>query len=411
MDDTTPTSPAPSADALIERAKALVPSLLERAPETERLGHIHPESIKELKENGLFRICQPKLYGGYEMSYTTLLEIAIELGRGCCSTGWVFENNAMHNLILSSFSKEMQDEFWGNGHAERLCATGWSSFHSKLVPVEGGYRATGHWEFNSGMQNCDAVMVLAPVEGRSLPGGIPEMRFSVMYKDSGDFEILDSWDVVGLVGTGSTNCRAEDVFIPEHRTMAAADGNRHAAPGERVPLQGAGVHDSAWYRVPLFTYFPQSVAPCLIGAAEGALEHTLERLETRTNLVGMRLDETQAVQLRLAEAATKIECARSLHLGSVREMEEYAARWEEPDELTRGRWHGNAAYSAKLAYEVVSSLFYRGGAHGIYNEDRLARIYRDVGAGVTHLATDWEMAGSIYGKALLGISTQGIPLH
>jgi GTP cyclohydrolase II len=85
-----------------------VPKLRERAERCERERRVPEESIRELKEAGLFRILQPRAYGGYELGFETYVRVATELGRGCASTAWVYENNAMHQLILAHFPRDAE---------------------------------------------------------------------------------------------------------------------------------------------------------------------------------------------------------------------------------------------------------------------------------------------------------------
>jgi 3-hydroxy-9,10-secoandrosta-1,3,5(10)-triene-9,17-dione monooxygenase len=209
--------------------------------------------------------------------------------------------------------------------------------------------------------------------------------------------------VIGLRGTGSEDVVCADVFIPEYRSLSALKSNIH---GEKVVLQGEAVHDSTFYRVPLWSWFPMTIPPALVGAAQGGLEHMIERLTDRVDLFGNRLAEREGVKRRLAEASAKIDAARLLLRRDLTEMAELADRWEVPGVERRGVWRRDAAYSAVLAYEAVGLLFYRGGAHGIGSEDALARVYRDVGAGATHVATDFDVAGEIYGEA-----AQGLPVR
>ena len=57
----------PDALAVIERAKALAPKLAARAQQADREGKISDETVQEMAEAGLFRVLQPKRWGGYEM--------------------------------------------------------------------------------------------------------------------------------------------------------------------------------------------------------------------------------------------------------------------------------------------------------------------------------------------------------
>lgn len=396
------TQPREIADAeLIERARALVPTLRERAAAAEGVGCLSAETMADLRSADLFRVLQPKDFGGLEKNFGTMVEIAFELGRGCASTAWVYQNLTMHQLLIGFFPRKAQEAFWGAG-SDRLISTAWAATHANARCVDGGYRLSGHWHFASGIRNNEGVAIMAAVEGREIAPGVAERRFFLLDRDLGDYEIQRVWDVIGLRGTGSEDVVSDEVFIPEYRSLSAAKANVH---GQEVGLQGEGVHSSTFYRVPLWSWFPMTIPPALVGAAQGGLEHFVEGLKDRSDLFGNRLAEREGVKRRLAEASAKIDAARLLLRRDLAEMADFADRWEIPSIERRGVWRRDAAYSAILAFEAVGMLFYRGGAHGIDSSDALARSYRDVGAGATHVACDFDIAGEIYGEA-----TQGLPV-
>ncbi len=384
---------------LIERARALVPTLRERATDVERDGRLPDQTMADLRAADLFRVLQPRSFGGLEMNFGTMVEIAFELGRGCGSTAWVYQNLTMHQLLIGFFPRPVQEEFWGTDPT-RLISTGWAAKYSSARPVDGGYLVSGHWEFASGILNNEGVIVMAPVEGSEIAPGIAERRFFLLEADRQDYEIERAWDVIGLCGTGSEDVVCRDVFVPEHRSLSSLKSSIH---GEKVVIQGEGVHESTFYRVPLWSWFPMTIPPALIGAAQGGLDHMISLLADRTDLFGNRLAEREGIKRRLAEASAKIDAARLLLRRDLAEMAELADRWEVPSIERRGVWRRDGAYSAVLAYEAVGLLFYRGGAHGIGRDDALARAYRDIGAGVTHVSTDFDIAGEIYGEAIQGL--------
>jgi 3-hydroxy-9,10-secoandrosta-1,3,5(10)-triene-9,17-dione monooxygenase len=389
-------------DELVARARALTPRLLERAERCERERRVPEESIQELKQAGLFRVLQPRAFGGLELDFATYVRVATELGRGCASTAWVYENNAMHQLILALFPAETQRELWQTGDPvrdARIASTGWSPKRAIAKPVGGGYVLDGQWEFASGSWNCDLDLLLAPVD-RGGGVGLPEMRLFLLDRAKGEYEILDTWHAMGLKGTASNDIKVTEQFVPEHHSLAWADVNH--TPDRGVRVQGAGVHESVWHRVPVWDWMGWTVAPALIGAARGALDATAERLETRTNLFRERLADTQSVQLRVADVAARIDAAEALLLRDIEETQRIYGGWQAPTVLQRATWRRNQAFTAKLLLEAVESLLYRGGAHGIRAGDRVERAYRDVGAGVTHVGCDWDVWGRVFGHALLG---------
>ncbi|MCE2391982.1 MAG: acyl-CoA dehydrogenase family protein [Proteobacteria bacterium] len=384
---------------LVSRARSLVPRLRERALEVERTRRIHPDTLKELREAELWSALQPREFGGCELDLSVLLDLGYELGRGCTSTAWVYENNSMHSLLAGLFPRRAQEDLWGDGQTHRTLATGWPYKHASAVPVDGGFRLEGHWEFASGCHSSEGTIVRAPVVSAS-PDGKPDFRLFMLFEWLGEYEIVDVWRTGGLQGTGSDDLVVQDLFVPEHRVLAMRDINRSR---DTVELQGAGVHASVWYRVPLNIWFPQTVPPALVGAAQGGLEHTLERNRTRRTQFGDRLAETQAMQLRLAEASVRIDSARLLQANALARIGELYERWEAPSLEERAAWRRDCAHAAPQAGEAATVLFQRGGAHGVNEDDLLQRVWRDIGVGAAHIATDWDAAGVICGQALQGL--------
>ncbi len=390
-------------EELIDRARTLVPKLAERSERCERERRIPEESIADLKQAGLFRILQPKAFGGFELDFSAYVKISIELGRGCASTAWVFQNNSMHQLILGLFPEQTQEELWNSGDTvrdARIASTGWSPRRGGARPVDGGYILDGHWELASGSYNCDLDVILAPVL-REEAGPVPEMRLFLLDHAAGEYEIVDTWNAMGLKGTASNDIVVREQFVTEARTVAWADVNR--TPEAGIKLQGHGVHDSVWYRVPVWDWMGWTITPALIGAANGALEASVARLETRTNMLGEKLADTQSVQLRIADIAARLDSMESMLLRDVIQTAEAYSGAEAPTVLKRAAWRRNQSFCARQLLEVVDSLIYRGGAHGLTQGDPVERAYRDVAAGVTHVGMDWDIWGRVYGQALLGL--------
>src|ERR1700753_2674947 len=86
--------------AMIDRAKALIPQLRERAARTEELRRLPPETERDLHDAGLFRVVQPKRVGGYELDYVALVDCADAIGQADASVAWNFANLASHHWML-----------------------------------------------------------------------------------------------------------------------------------------------------------------------------------------------------------------------------------------------------------------------------------------------------------------------
>ena len=129
MDDVTagtvPTGAAeiPTSSELVTHARNMISALRERAAECESVRRVSDATIDEMRAAGLFQVCKPKAYGGYEMGWDVLCEIAMELGKGCGSSAWVFAVLAEHNQTVGTYPLQAQADVWGDD-PDTLVASG-----------------------------------------------------------------------------------------------------------------------------------------------------------------------------------------------------------------------------------------------------------------------------------------------
>ena len=251
-------------DALVARARALVPGLRERQQETEARGEILQENIDSFHAAGLYRVQQPKRYGGFEYGLDTFVRVAMEVASGCGSTGWVFSTGAQHQWQIGLFPRQAQDDVWKNNPT----ALSGSSYAPTGVAVvaDGGYRVNGKWSFCSGVGICGWMILgirIAPADGAE-PTGI---GFILVPKD--DYRIENNWDVLGLIGTGSNDIVLKDVLVPAHRMLT------HEQAGSGSP-PGAEINHGDLFKIPFFAAISVCLCAAILGTAKGALEDYLE---------------------------------------------------------------------------------------------------------------------------------------
>ena len=112
----------PSAEELLERARAMVPTLKARAKACTRARNVPAETIAEMKEAGFFRILQPANFGGYEMHPNAFFEVQKVLAEGCMSTAWIYGVMGVHPWQLARYPIETQREVWGEDHSALICS-------------------------------------------------------------------------------------------------------------------------------------------------------------------------------------------------------------------------------------------------------------------------------------------------
>jgi 3-hydroxy-9,10-secoandrosta-1,3,5(10)-triene-9,17-dione monooxygenase len=390
-----PTAGEPAAGSrqlFIERARALVPALRERAARAEELRSLPEETIRDFHETGLARILQPVRVGGAELAYGALVEVGIEIGRGCGSTSWVLTNLISHHWMLAMWPAEAQEEVWGDSPDHLICSS--LVFPAgRATKVAGGYHLSGRWPFSSGVDFSGWNMLGAQVmRGDGEP---PEFRMFLLRKE--ETKIIDTWRAAGLRGTCSNDVQVEDLFVPEHRTLAADD-----TKGGRAP--GSAVNPAPLYRLPVLALFPYVIGSAVLGIAKGAYETYLESARRRAaTYSGAKVSGYAAVQMKVAEAAASIDAAELIMRRNCDEVMGIVEGGNLPTIEERVRYRRDGAFAASLCVRAVDRLIEASGGRGFYDANPMQRAFRDVHTGAAHIALTWEVAAATYGKVAMGL--------
>ena len=102
-------------DDLVERTRALLPAIAERAAAAEEARRLPDATIDDFIESGFFRVMVPKRYNGLELDVSAVTDVGRLLGRVCASSGWVIPWLGWHNRGLSMFPQSVQDEVFARG--------------------------------------------------------------------------------------------------------------------------------------------------------------------------------------------------------------------------------------------------------------------------------------------------------
>src|SRR5262249_35887459 len=144
-------------DEIMRRVEAISPLLRENSPRCDEARQVVPESMRAMIDAGMFRIPQPRRTGGYEMSLGTLADAVTGLSQACPSSGWVLMVMGAHHWCMGSFPEAAQDEVFGDGRDGLVAGT--LSWQGTATAVSGGYRVEGRWQFASGVDHSQWVMV------------------------------------------------------------------------------------------------------------------------------------------------------------------------------------------------------------------------------------------------------------
>ncbi len=380
---------------VLDAVRALLPKIAERARSTDEDRRVPAESIRELVQAGVFRMLQPKRYGGVEGDPVRFYEVVREISAVCGSTGWTVAVLGVHPWQLALFEEAAQDEVWGSD-PDALISSSYAPV-GRLVPAEGGYRLSGRWRFSSGCEHASWAMVGGLVLGDQ---GRPVDFMTVLVPRS-DYLIADVWDVIGLRGTGSNDILVEDAFVPAHRVMRNYEMAQLRGPGQKV-------NTGPLFRIPFGTVFTTTITAPVIGMAAGCYRSyvTAMRDRVRLSLGGGRFAEDQFAQVAVARAASEIDAAILQTDRNVREVYEHAVRGEAIPAELRLRVRRDQVRATERALEAIDILFKTAGGNSLSRGNPIERAWRDAHAGSVHVANDVERALAMYGKGEFGLAVE-----
>jgi 3-hydroxy-9,10-secoandrosta-1,3,5(10)-triene-9,17-dione monooxygenase len=385
--------------AMVARADALIPQLSARASRTEELRRLPPETERDLHEAGLFRIVQPKRVGGSEFDYVALVDCADAIGRADASVAWNLANLASHHWMLGMFDKRAQDLVWKD--ADALIASSFIFPAGRARKVDGGYLLRGSWPFSSGVDSCDWNMLASVVSSDDEADGI---QYRIFLLNKRDYRIRDTWNATGLRGTGSNDVDVKDAFVAEEMTLAVNDL-------DGGPTPGSAVNPNALYALPVFSLFPYVLSGAALGNAQACLNDYTGVARHRVSTYNRaRIGDFQSTQIKIAEASAKIDAARLIMRSTCIEAMADARRGDVPDTAVKTRLRRDGAFSVNLCTEAVSLLFAASGARGLSTAAALQRQFRDAHAINSHLAFNFDSAGTNYGRVALGLPSENLTL-
>jgi 3-hydroxy-9,10-secoandrosta-1,3,5(10)-triene-9,17-dione monooxygenase len=377
----------------LRRAREVVPLLRERAQRVEDARILIRDNEQLLHETGLFRFHQPRAFGGMELDFVAVVDITAELARGCPSTAWNVGNLACHHWILGYYEPETQHEVW-DANPDALIASSIALAAGRAYPAEGGFIVSGRWPFSSGVDNADWNMLAVTVYEE---GGRQPRDWRLCLVPKSDYQVIDTWYAMGMVGTGSKDIAVNECFVPARRALPL----QRCRGGREHP--GARSTSGPLYRIPIAAASSHPLAPAAVGAAEGAFELFLAAMSKRTGTyTGTAVADVQAVQIKVGRARCLIDAARYLLRQSAIALQAGAERDEVPDLPAKLRIRAHSAFAVAQAKEAVETLWSCYGAQGLYTRDPLQRHLRDVLAIAQHFSFNFDIAAAAFGLDALG---------
>ncbi|MFD4351743.1 acyl-CoA dehydrogenase family protein [Nocardia sp. NPDC058518] len=360
---------------VLDNIAAIADKLRDQAPEAERLGQLPDATAQLLKTAGPIRLLQPKKYSGYEAHPREFAETVMATAALDPASGWIAGIVGVHPWQLAFADPKVQDEVWAEDHdtwmASPYAPTGIAR------PVDGGYIFNGRWQFSSGTDHCDWIFLgamLGDAEGKmALP---PTMLHMILPRQ--DYTIVeDSWNVVGLKGTGSKDIIVKDAFVPDYRVM----NGDHVIDGTAQKEYGV---TETLYKMPWSTMFPLGISSAVVGIAEGALAAHLDYQRDRVGAQGTAVKDDPYVLFAIGEAAADINAARQELLANADKIFDAVDAGKEISFAERASVRRTQVRAAWRAVTAVDQIFARSGGNAMRIDKPLQRYWRDAHVGLAH---------------------------
>jgi len=381
-----------------DRVRDLAPLILEHADVAERQRYLPNEVARAMAHAGLYRIGASREIGGEElnpMEQIEVIEVAAEIDG---ATGW----NLMIGIeVMGLFGAALQPDVAREIYSDPgLVAAGALNPQAMAVRADGGYRVTGQWPFASGCHNADWFWGQCIVSDGVSPirGDDGQVELVEATIPSADFEIVDTWHVAGMRGSGSHDVAVADVFVPDHLiTTTAADG----------PIGMRFMDESPLYRFPAFARLAYNKVGVSTGIAKAALASfkTLAT-EKKPRASQATLGEKASTQSVYAEATMLLHSSRAYVMEAVGDVWQANLANEDTTVDQRMHVHLSCSAAAETAVKVVEMLYTAAGTSANFESCPLERQLRNVRVVPQHImvSSQWKETA---GRVLMGLPGDG----
>ncbi len=376
------------AEGFLHIARELTPAIRAVRAEIDRERSLPAPLVKQMAEAGFFSIWLARSLGGPELTTLDFLRIIEELSRADGAAGWCAMVSAGYSRLSGYLSDDVARQIFGDGST---IVAGTINPTGKAVAVPGGFRVSGHWNFGSFIRHSawtvGSSVIYDNGAPRRGPDGAPDMR--LMLFPTADIEILDTWHVGGLRGTGSHDFRVDDLFVPDERAIAA--------------FTATPVRLGTLFAAPFITVFQMALASVPLGIARAAIDAFVELAEGKTPIgSSSRLREKAGAQADVGKAEALLRSARAFLVESLHNIWDTVASGAMPSVPQRAVARLAAAQAAAASAQAVDLVYNAAGGTALYESNPIERCFRDVHATTQHVGIA-SVNFEISGRVLLGL--------
>jgi indole-3-acetate monooxygenase len=373
--------------SLMDAVRDIAPIIEKHRDEAEQERRLSKPVLDALRETGLLKMATPKSLAGVETDPITRALVVEEVGRLDSAAGWTLENPVDWAFFCARLPDAGAEEIYSKGGDVVIAAQFGRPLNAKSEA--GGYRLSGRAPFVSNCHDADWISCTALVDaGQS--DGEPEMR--MVYFPKEDCEIIDTWHVMGMRGTGSHDISVTDVFVPKARTFPMQPeyepGSHYKGPLYRMPLVGAA---------------GTGIPTPMLGVARKALDEATKVAMTKNPVTASGLlKERSSAQIQLGRAEAILRSGRLLLLHTVGEAWQRCLTGKPHSAKQKADLLLASTHAMSSAVEAVELACRLAGTTSIRTSSPLERCFRDIQTMRHHVFASEARYGT-FGQVYLGV--------
>ena len=362
------------------------------ANELEHANEYPQDLVEQMKELGLFGATIPEEFGGLGLTVSTYAQIVEELCRGWMSLSGILNTHLMIGYVIRTFGNEEQKQRFlpSMARGEKRAAMGLTEAHAgsdaqqirTVAKREGDvYVVNGSKMWSTNARTGTMFGLVVKTDPKAVPG---HTGMSLLLAEKGPAGCIISRDLpkLGYKGVESAEVAFEDFPVPvENLVGSEGQGFKYIMAGLEVG------------RV--------NIAARAVGVAQAAFDDALKYAQERETF-GKPICEHQAIQLKLADMATKIEAARLL-VRNASAMKDSGERSDVEAGMAK-------LFASEICQEVALEAMRIHGGYGYSQEFNVERYYRDAPLMIIGEGTN-EIQRLVIAKGLLKRAGYERPAH
>ncbi|MBM2803426.1 MAG: hypothetical protein HW419_1319 [Deltaproteobacteria bacterium] len=369
-------------------AQELAPTIRSYAAQIEADRELPRPLFEALAAAGFFKLLIPRSVGGAELDLPTYVQVLEKLGNADSSTGWVVNQCAVFATYAAQMPRDVARLIWIDTPHAVVANT--PAPTARAVGVPGGYRVTGRQGFSSGCRQAAWLAARALIQENDQPAltnGQPDERY--LFVPAAEAELLDTWHVRGMRGTGTHDFAVKDVFVPAERTVLQSG----------APL----LENGPLYQFPRRLLFASGDAAVALGAARACMEAFLELADAKTpRSMQATLRDQPVIQATVGRSEAQLRSARAFLTEAVSDIWTEAASSGAITLDRRAALRLATTHAIRLAVEVVDSVYNACGVTAIFEGNPIQRYFQDIHVISQH--TQGRLAHyELIGKYALGL--------